>query len=452
MFIVFICIIVIVLLVVLYIYCHPSVKSKVKSVDDLFEVILARLRVIYSEEEEVKMVTKEVVASYIKNLRARVKIYITFWQIVSLLPFALNYNFPHAYKLIASILNVLNLGISISSLVTCNGNSSYDAIDNLMVTTIYPLVVIILIQLAKAGHLWYIQDAEDVELRSRIKSRYFNIFLIFTYLILPFVTVTIFQTFSCQNADPDGVNTGSNVYMTVDYSVSCSSSKYEFGLIWAVLSVLLYPVGIPLYYFYVLYSAKSDIMNRNDSTSEIVSAERASRLQPIRLLFEFYRPELWYWEVIETAHRLLLTGILVIIMQGSGTQIIVGTVISMSFLKLYDVCRPYENSKIQVLREICQWQIFAVFFLALLLIADFESVSRIALDVFLVLAISANFVIDISLIVLARHYKNKRKNNSVKGECQTENPLSKNIGSYSSKPCSYRGSSIELELGTKTVS
>ena len=56
--------------------------------------------------------------------------------------------------------------------------------------------------------------------------------------------------------------------------------------------------------------------------------KRATRLQPLKLLFKSYATSLWFWEVVETANRLLLTGVLVIIAQGSAVQIVVGFAIA----------------------------------------------------------------------------------------------------------------------------
>lgn len=126
--------------------------------------------------------------------------------------------------------------------------------------------------------------------------------------------------------------------------------------------------------------------------------------------------------------RLLLTGVLVVIAQGSGTQIIVGTVIALCFLKVYDLFHPFNDDNIQRLRELCQWQIFAVFFLALLLKADFESVNRRALDAFLVIAVSTNVVAD--CIGLFYWFVSGRKSTdrdaSIEDEKDISNPMVEN--------------------------
>lgn len=379
----------------LYIYWKPSIWRNLTSLDDVYIFVFAKMGLLRVDSSKDAVAVVQDARAIRLRFQARMKIYITLWQILSLLPFTLDLHFPNTYAAIASVLNIFNLGISISSLVSCAGGESYDAIDSLVVNTLYPIVVVALLWIARSVH-FYVKGSKDASRQALISGRYFNLFLVFTYLILPFTSVTIFQTFSCQDVDPDDVESGGDDYMTVDYSVSCSSSKYHFGVAWAIASIFVYPIGIPSYYFYVLYSARADIKGRESAANNQDYTQRNHHLNSIQLLYEQYKPEVWYWEIVETANRLLLTGVLVVISQGSGAQVIVGTMVSVFFLKVTDVWCPYIDSKVQTLREICQWQIFFVFFLALVLKADFSSVEGIALDALLVLACTANIVLDLT--------------------------------------------------------
>jgi hypothetical protein len=38
--------------------------------------------------------------------------------------------------------------------------------------------------------------------------------------------------------------------------------RYRFALVWAIISIFLYPIGMPALYYYILYSHKEDIINR----------------------------------------------------------------------------------------------------------------------------------------------------------------------------------------------
>ena len=46
-------------------------------------------------------------------------------------------------------------------------------------------------------------------------------------------------------------------------SVSCTTSYYRNGALWAGVSIVLYPIGLPLFYLYMLWKKKDNIVSRN---------------------------------------------------------------------------------------------------------------------------------------------------------------------------------------------
>ncbi len=90
-----------------------------------------------------------------------------------------------------------------------------------------------------------------------IKEKYLNFFLYVTYLILPYLSTTIFQAYLCTNIDPN--NEENNLFMTADMSISCTSSE---SVIYATFMIFVYPIGIPVIYFAILYRYREMISNR----------------------------------------------------------------------------------------------------------------------------------------------------------------------------------------------
>lgn len=240
---------------------------------------------------------------------AKIKIYLTMYQIISSMSFVLDLQFPVAFNEISAAFGILSMNFSQEFGVSCT--TAYDYYDVLVVTTVLPLVVTGLIWATYAFHVWIVQLG--TEHRVVTKAIYFYVFLFFTYLIFPGVTTIIFRSFGCDNVDPDDVDSSEdNYYLRSDYSISCSSDRYVFGVTWAAAMLLLYPLGIPALYLYLLYTARYAISHRDDATEStegsgvfsggsITSSDSgpASKeaLFPLRFLFEYYRPEFWYWEV-----------------------------------------------------------------------------------------------------------------------------------------------------------
>lgn len=67
------------------------------------------------------------------------------------------------------------------------------------------------------------------------------------FIIYPVVVSTVFGTFNCQVFD-DG-----SVFMFRDLSISCEGRAYQIAWVYAVVMAVIYTLGIPLLYVYVLY-------------------------------------------------------------------------------------------------------------------------------------------------------------------------------------------------------
>lgn len=95
--------------------------------------------------------------------------------------------------------------------------------------------------------------------------KYLRLFFYLTYLVLPSVTTKIFEIFPCTDVDPDNESSGEdNYYLTADMSISCTSDYYYRGVAFACVMIIVYPVGVPLLYFVLLYTNKDEIVNRDN--------------------------------------------------------------------------------------------------------------------------------------------------------------------------------------------
>ena len=132
-----------------------------------------------------------------------------------------------------------------------------------------------------------------------------------------------------------------DMYLEADLSLSCSSSWYLFGVTWACIMIVVYPVGVPLLYFKLLWSRKEEILSRHDATKKslddqiikVKTEKTSTRL--VSFLYDSYKPRHWYFEIIETSRRLMLTAILSVISAGSSLQIIVAILFALAYLEIY---------------------------------------------------------------------------------------------------------------------
>ncbi|CAN0519022.1 unnamed protein product, partial [Scytosiphon promiscuus] len=61
----------------------------------------------------------------------------------------------------------------------------------------------------------------------------------------------IFKTFDCDDAVGDGKS-----YLRADYSLTCESSLHVFFKGYAIIMIMVYPIGIPALYAIILWSKR----------------------------------------------------------------------------------------------------------------------------------------------------------------------------------------------------
>ncbi|GMH67399.1 hypothetical protein TL16_g04669 [Triparma laevis f. inornata] len=83
----------------------------------------------------------------------------------------------------------------------------------------------------------------------------FASFLLMTFLILPSASIQIFSTFACREFD-----SAYGRFLKVDYSINSNDPTHKAYAIYAGVMVLVYPIGIPLLYWWQLKEAQSKML------------------------------------------------------------------------------------------------------------------------------------------------------------------------------------------------
>jgi len=232
----------------------------------------------------------------------------------------------------------------------------------------------------KLQETYEVREGEDVQEAEASKKKvlkiYIFLFMWLMFLVLPSVSIVIFHAFPCIDIDPDGVLRAAGQptrFLRADLSISCSSYRYYLGTSWAAAMIVVYPVGVLASYFYVLFVNRKAIKYRDDPS--ILSSLDQQRLlkrriishEEIKFLYNAYRPRYWYWEIIETVRRLLLTGVLSIVNVGTTYQIVVGILIAIAFVYVNDQYKPSPNRADNILQEMSQYLILLTLIGALLI-------------------------------------------------------------------------------------
>jgi len=325
----------------------------------------------------------------------------------------LDVEFPVSFSKFVSAFSFVNLNVIQLIPVDCMFESNF--LTGLITTTLFPIGLSgILFVIEK-----YFESRPDLKIQEiqEIRGQYFGYFLFLTFLVFPSVCTTIFQTFSCHKLD------NGESYMRADYSIDCDSGEYTTAQVWAGLMIFVYPIGIPLLYFILLFSKRKDLnpsskegmgderksmdkynceqkMDEKEKRDEIArkiiqrtqeiydsneedlsyqAAEERAKIEvrdkcedlvTLSFLFEAYEPRMWWWEVFECLRRLMLTGMLIFCLPGTAYQMVIGILISQLTIKMYSFYKPFVEDDDDFLAEITQWQTFFVLFGALLIFVD----------------------------------------------------------------------------------
>ena len=153
--------------------------------------------------------------------------------------------------------------------------------------------------------------------------------------------------------------------------------------------IIIYPIGIPALYFRLLFRKRHELKHRNDNYIKkrrkdvkknkirtFVEANAINKTddnalkrstQMFKFLYDSYKPQYWYFEIVETTRRLTLTAVLSVVASGSSSQIVCGILLSVMYMKIYAYYQPYSLEESSILAELAQYQIFFSFFGSLII-------------------------------------------------------------------------------------
>lgn len=261
--------------------------------------------------------------------------------------------------------------------------SDIDFHDRLLVSTLGPLIV--------AGFLamtyWIAKRRNSTAGHSVVEKIYLKhqtAFLLLTFLIYSSVSSTVFQTFACETLD-DGVE-----YLRADYRIHCTNAKHKTFQVYAGIMITVYPLGIPLLYAVLLFRRR-DVLA--DPTADKTVA------QSIAGLWEPYRPERFYYEIVECGRRVMLTGVVVFIFPNDAAQIAITMLITFVFLLFFEALSPYKSEADMWLSRGGHVIVFLSMFDMLLLKVDVSSERDQSQDVFAGVLVAGHVLMIVAIVV-----------------------------------------------------
>ncbi len=269
------------------------------------------------------------------------KIVLAGCQILSAIPQVFDVNMPDGFEEFLEKINFINLDIFGQLSAGCIATVNF--YDVLFWTTLTPLIMAGVFIL---GFVVQRVSVEALKLEGRkkkkkmheVKHMWISLLFLLSYLTYPGASISIFTMLSpCDNIEDKS-------FFKADYSIRCDSRAYPGWRYYAGGMSLVYPLGVPLLYGILLFKARRKINpSEGEDIKEKLELREANKgeIKLISFLWVAYTPDCWWFEIWECARRLLMTGGLVFVDQGSPLQVCVGLLIT--FFSLFNLAwfKPY---------------------------------------------------------------------------------------------------------------
>eukprot|EP01047_Picozoa_sp_COSAG01_P049848 COSAG01_NODE_4981_length_4573_cov_2.672105_2_plen_1101_part_00 len=181
--------------------------------------------------------------------------------------------------------------------------------------------------------------------RTRSRNDALGRVFLLVFLAYPGLTCRIFDIFSCRDLGPDTIP-GSVLH--ADYGVDCDSTwGWRNGL--GVVLVLLWPIGIPAALLMSMLRHRKSIVAQDSETTRMFF-----------FIVADYRVECWYWEVVELARKLLLSGLISVLGRGSVAQAAMAALISFFFFAVTVNAKPFKSRTLNGIKIFSEVQLFVV--------------------------------------------------------------------------------------------
>lgn len=258
--------------------------------------------------------------------------------------------------------------------------------DRLLVATMGPLVF--LFALASTYTIAKKRNQNSELAAAIVKYKHLSTVIFVTFIVYSSITIRIFQTFVCDTLPDDA-----GEYLRADYSISCGTAEYKAYWWYAILMAALYPVGIPVAFWWWLLSNRGDLKNHGRETN--------AQLKPFRGLWATYLPSRYFYEIVEYGRRLMLTGAAVFVLPGSTAHITATLLIAVVFLFISESLSPFESMIDMWMYRWGNGIILASMYVALLLSVDLTGDGSSGTHAVSALLIAANAVLILAVVAQA---------------------------------------------------
>ena len=284
---------------------------------------------------------------------SKIKIAIGFYQVTYGLLEAFSYiEWPESVQVIGKYSETLQLNILEMTPINCIFKDlNVDAFANLLSMMAINFAIVICAGLSylvgkavissKAG----MDDDEKSHKISQAKETVYKnlfFFLYITYLSTCSKTAAVLPL-ACREICQDEHEDSCTKYLKADYSIQCHGPLFNKLVVGAYVS-LAYVIALPTATFIILWRKRRVINTKEDIRECKDTAPSTEIIKGLQFLYENYTARSWYWELIETSRKVIVTSGLILVGQESRSYIGLAWVIAGIYGVYFAWNRPIQDA------------------------------------------------------------------------------------------------------------
>lgn len=277
------------------------------------------------------------------NATYKLKILVGFIQIVTNLATGLELRWPTSFKSFVQTFDFLNVDWILSNLVStdCISSETYYYKFSMIVAVppfIFTLIFFVFLLPRIMNCCKYKHDTAKQRIQAWLMFWMMSLYLLF--LIYPSVSSTVLRHYICKRIDQgDGTQVS---YLLKDMRVECYSDVWMSYAWLAAILALLYPVGIPLFFFAMLYRHRANL-------------DKPRRRAQLGFLYAGYKKTYWWFEMVDMSHKLLLVSALAFFPKDA--QLPVGMFVACVYTMVLLRLKPYVREEDDFLHLLVQCEL-----------------------------------------------------------------------------------------------
>jgi len=201
------------------------------------------------------------------GMRYKVKALAGFWQCLAAVPSIFDMETPADLEHYKVWMNIIEFPVHLGLEVVVPGSCFGEYLNRLLLGALWPVAFVLLgFAMLVGWRLFRAHRNEELAFAVTASARAglqeaLPLTLVLTFIILPSTSSRIFRTFLCESYQYDAQGTIRR-YLRADPMLRCDSDTYGSARTAAFGLVIMWPVGVPIFYFLLLWMSRDALRNR----------------------------------------------------------------------------------------------------------------------------------------------------------------------------------------------